>query len=133
MGVDNLVRLQDLTPMGQLLHEFELALPAPSVTVRQLIETRVRAEVEAYASGRRHAGYQLFEADEVELLLNQHDVKLPSKLSVERQVAIALKGFESNQFFIIINDSQVTSLDEPVFAADTEKVEFVRLIALVGG
>ena len=51
----------------------------------------------------------------------------------ERQCVRALRAFQGNQFFVIVNDTQVTHLDESIVVTDSTQVEFFRLRPLVGG
>lgn len=133
MLTDNLLRIRDVSAMGQMMHEFFLPMPEAEISVRQLIEVRVRAEVHDYMQGRKHSGYDLFDVDEVEKILNRHGVGQPPQLNVEKQVSRALSGFKANRFFVIVNDRQVTSLDQTVAISDASEVSFMQLLPLVGG
>ncbi len=133
MLTDNLLRIRDVSAMGQMMHEFFLPMPEAEISVRQLIEVRVRAEVHDYMQGRKHSGYDLFDVDEVEKILNRHGVGQPPQLDVEKQVSRALSGFKANRFFVIVNDRQVTSLDQTVAISDASEVSFMQLLPLVGG
>ncbi len=133
MLTDNLLRIRDVSAMGQMMHEFFLPMPEAEISVRQLIEVRVRAEVHDYMQGRKHSGYDLFDVDEVEKILNRHGVGQPPQLNVEKQVSRALSGFKANRFFVIVNDRQVTSLDQTVAISDASEVSFMQLVPLVGG
>ena len=54
---------------------------------------------------------------------------------VEEVAAVnaALQAFEDGLYFVFIDDVQQTSLDQQVFVNDSNRVLFVRLVALVGG
>jgi len=127
------INITDITAMGQLLHELQMSLPRPSIGIRELIDIRVRLEVENYIQGKRHAGYELFAVDEVEKLLNGRGSGVAPQFDAEKHVQRAMSGFSSNRFFVIVNDRQVTDIDEKVAVADTTNVSFMQLMPLVGG
>lgn len=54
-------------------------------------------------------------------------------MSRDDAVALALRGFGHNAFFVIVDDRQVTDLDAEIRLAPDTDVTFVRLVPLVGG
>jgi len=71
--------------------------------------------------------------EKVERLLNQKKNTARKKVDFEKQSYVALDGFIKNQFFVIINDKQVESLDQEVNLASVKDIEFIKLTPLVGG
>jgi len=48
-------------------------------------------------------------------------------------VANALQAFEDGIYYVFLDDTQQTALDEPVRLRDGSRVTFLRLVALAGG
>jgi len=51
----------------------------------------------------------------------------------EPLIAVALKAFTSNGFFMIFDGRQIVDLDEVLTVEDDSAVTFLRLVPLVGG
>ena len=132
MLTEKLLRVRDVSMRGDVLFEYELPMPSRVVTLRELIERRVRAQVEDYVAGGAAARAALFEVDEVERILNAHGAS-PATLDAERHVTRALAGFEGNAYVVIVNGVQVCSLDAPLPADAGTDVRFMRLVPLAGG
>ena len=111
----------------------ELLFPNNTITVADLIRQRVCLEVERFIETLTVQKNALVALTDEELQLNQKNERKPSDGLKERQCAKALKAFESNQFFVIVGDQQVTDPDEPIVVNDLIQVEFFRLRPLVGG
>lgn len=133
MLTSNILRIRDETAMGQVIYEFDLLLSKPQVSVKEIISERVKLEVENYRNKKKSKGYSLFEVDKVEQILNKYDLKTTSKLDIEKQVAIALRAFDSNEYFIIIDITQVDSLEQRVDITDNLQVSFLKLVPIMGG
>ena len=71
--------------------------------------------------------------DKVEKILNNKTKYQKDIVDFEKQSYVALDGFMTNQFFVIINDRQAESLDESVNLSAVKEVEFIKLTPLVGG
>ena len=102
-----------------------------TATAREIIRQRVRQEVERL---NREGGPQFPElvAPEMdERILN--GVRERQPVDWEAQFAKALKAFQGNGFLVLVDDRQVTGLDEEVQLADGSKVTFLKLVPLVGG
>ncbi len=133
MLTSNILRIRDETAMGQVIYEFDLLLSKPQVSVKEIISERVKLEVENYRNKKKSKGYSLFEVDKVEQIFNKYDLKITSKLNIEKQVAIALRAFDSNEYFIIIDITQVDSLEQRVDITDNLQVSFLKLVPIMGG
>jgi hypothetical protein len=112
----------------QLLAE----VPSP-VSLRELIQLRVREEVARYNANPAPRFNGLVQPLGFEAILNGYSLTRPRRLDWEKQAAIALEAFEHNGFFVFVDDRQVDDLDEELTLADTDVVSFVRLVPLVGG
>lgn len=127
------VTVQDETSRGESIRSFELELPDPAVTARELIRARVYEEVRAHNRSRPERFAGLVQPTDTERDLNGYRFRRRRRLDWHKQVEVALAAFESNGFLLLVDDRQVTSLDEEVRLRPGSRVSFLRLVPLVGG
>ena len=74
----------------------------------------------------------LIQPDETERLLNG---ARPSHrtLDWEKQYASAIAAFHGNGFLVLVDDRQITELDEAVDLRPQTQVTFLKLVPLIGG
>ena len=125
-----LIRDESLT--GKVAREFELELEAPTLTVKELIRRRVYEEVKTFNSNRNERYMGLIQPRAEELLLNPSGSQLRKK-DAEKQAEIALKAFDKNGFFLLIDNKQYSNPEEEVSLKQNSTVSFVKLTPLVGG
>jgi hypothetical protein len=89
-------------------------------TVAMLIEERVRAECDRVAGGARPR----------ELL---SELSLDLDRITDKIVDRALTAFARGKIFVIVNDRQVTALDEEIPIEETTEAVFLKLLPLKGG
>ena len=65
--------------------------------------------------------------------LNGYRFRKKKLIDAEEQVEIALTGFSTNKYFLLVDDRQVESLDDTFGITDRTKVTFLKLIQIVGG
>ncbi len=99
------VIVRDETPDGKTLRELCVELLTERLTARELIRSRVYQEVQDRGG----------------------DVDWRAEFEV------ALRAFESNGFFLIVGDEQVTELEHQLVVGPDTRVTFLRLVPLVGG
>lgn len=132
MLTEELLCIRDVSMRGEVLFEYVLPMPARAVVLRELIEQRVRRQVQDHLAGKPAATTSAFEVDEVERILNGREAG-SARIDADRHVARALAGFEANAYVVIVDGAQVCSLDARVpVSADTD-VRFMRLTPLAGG
>ncbi len=102
------------------------------LSVREIIRTRVREEVARYNLQDGPVFNGLVTPTDVEARVNGYRGGR-RRVDWERQAEVALRAFESNGFFVLVDDRQVDALDDMVDLRQTARVSFVRLVALVGG
>ncbi|MEM6264314.1 MAG: hypothetical protein AAGI38_17505 [Bacteroidota bacterium] len=129
----NTIVVKDRTIGGEDLNEIELRFETESVTVKDLITSRVIKEVERYNQGDPSVFSGLVVPEKVEKLLKKTEKPEKRIVDAEQQVYVALDGFTKNQFFVIINDKQAESLDEEIQLSSIKEIEFIKLTPLVGG
>jgi hypothetical protein len=122
------VLVYDETPGEGRSTPYRLQLASERITVRQLIERRVRAEVDAH--NRAPAG--VFPTAN-ERALNGERPREPRPLDPEAQCTVALSAFRAGRFFVLVDDHQVEDLDEEIVIGSDTEVGFFKLLPLVGG
>jgi hypothetical protein len=118
---------------GKVLHQVLVGFDSETVSVKDIIEARVRGEVETY--NKRLPDYYngLIEPTDAEKTINGYKLRIKKPIDGEKQVYVALDAFQKNGFFVLVDNQQCTSLDQPVqLTADTH-ISFVKLTPLVGG
>jgi hypothetical protein len=127
------VRIVDEAATGESLHEFQVTMPQPKVTIKDIIAARVEAEVEAYNAKVGEHLHGLVQPTEAEAVLNGFKLKKSVRVDVEKQTYVALDAFAKNGYFVFVDDLQAESLDQVVEIEGDTKVSFVKLTPLVGG
>ena len=110
-----------------------LSLPAERLTVRELIRERVYQEVKDYNTRQPEYFHGLVQPSATEQTLNGYRLKTPRQINWEEQFEKAVQAFQRNSFIILVNDRQVTELDQVIEVGLTPEVSFLKLIPLVGG
>jgi len=127
------VLMYDEAPGQGRTERVRLALVSERVTVRALIESRVRAEVAAVNAAPAREFRTLVQPTDAERTLNGFRLRKPKPLDADAQCAAAIRAFDQNGFFLLVDDRQVEGLDtEIVIGPDTE-IGFFKLVPLVGG
>ncbi len=115
------------------------------LTTRELIRQRVYQEVADYnqkftADPNQPLPKLLVTPTEMEARLNSKPSKIAPNLNPrtkqidwQEQCELACRGFESNAFFILIDDRQAEDLDEAFRVTIDTEITFVKLVPLVGG
>jgi hypothetical protein len=105
------VKIVEVSGAGRVGTTTLLELVSSRITLRDLVRTRVREEVarlNAEPDKQRH-------------------------LDWEQQADRAIEAFGRNGFFVLVDDRQVTELDEELELTADSDIRFVRLVQLVGG
>ncbi len=124
------VKVTDKTHSGDILSESMIELFTEIVTVKQLIHSRVTQEVEKL-------DYKC-KADTVklcgeELLISEFQLGSKKELDLEKCQKAAIHAFQSNNYFLLIDNKQVTCLEEAILVSSTTEITFLKLIPLAGG
>jgi hypothetical protein len=127
------VHVYDETTSGERSGELTLDFLTEVVSVRELIRARVYQEVTEYNANRPTRFRGLVQPGETERRLNGSRPHQPRRIDWETQYAKALDAFGRNGFLLLVDDVQLTELDEQVTLHHDTKVTFLRLVPLVGG
>jgi hypothetical protein len=127
------VQVVDETTRGERTSELRLELLDERVTVRELIRSRVYQEVAEHNARQAGAFRGLVRPTEAERTLNGAWPRAGRRVDWERQLERALEAFSANGFLLLVDDRQVTDLEETVDLGPQSVVTFLRLVPLVGG
>ena len=125
--------IKDESMTGVVQNTIEVNFSTELVTVKDIIESRVAAEVKKYNDTLGEYFNSLIQPTEAERTLNGYKMRERKRIDAEKQTYVALKAFKENSFFVLIDDKQIENLDETFRASDLLSVSFVKLTALVGG
>jgi hypothetical protein len=123
----------DQTATGQTTGETVLEFLTESITVRELIRSRVYQEVDDYNRKQPEYFRGLIEPTDSERTLNGTRVRKGREIDWKQQFAEACRAFDRNGFFVLVDDRQAESLDEQITLGPQTTVSFVKLTPLVGG
>jgi hypothetical protein len=115
------------------LNEISIKVSDERLTVKDIIEARVYAEVEDYNNKLTQIFTGLVQPTDAEVSLNGFKLRRIKKIDGEKQVYTALDAFQKNGFFVLIDNKQAESLDEKVLVSNESTVSFVKLTPLIGG
>jgi len=127
----NTLTIKDQKLNGETANEIQLEFDKRNINLKELIEARVREEVKKYSHSSNLPYQGLVTPKEIETTLNKE--KKLKRIDIEKQVYVALDGFQKNRFFVLINDQQIDDLDFYINIEEVEYVSFLRLTPLVGG
>jgi len=116
--------VHDMKLTGKIYNQTKLVLQERQITLEELIKERVLQEV---------ASHNTFSLGKAFPGLVQPVVEDSSTIDAKKQVAIALKGFQENRFFVMVNDKQISSLSELLTIENDTRISFLKLVLLIGG
>ncbi|HVF79001.1 MAG TPA: hypothetical protein VNA28_11950 [Solirubrobacteraceae bacterium] len=123
--------VRDETTAGDVLHALELQLASETLDVGALIEARVNQEVRAHNGAPSEPFAGLVEPVARETAAN--GTRPVARIDAGRQVAVAKEAFLRGRVLILVDDRQVTELDERVTLRPGGHVTFLKLVPIVGG
>lgn len=95
----------------------------PKITVRTLIESRIRSEVD-----RRSEDLPVQKR-----FVNPSKKPLWKKVNFDAQIKTACETFDRGQLIVLLPGRQAQTLDETLTLEDGDEVTFLRLVPLIGG
>lgn len=128
------LRIVDETTSGEIYNEIVLRLASTRVRARDVIEERVRQEVQKHNDSKIKKLFAgLVQPSDTEKEVNGYRFKKSKTIDADKQVELALTGFTENKYFFLVDDLQVESLDDEFGITDQTKITFLKLIPVVGG
>ncbi|UFH60294.1 hypothetical protein [Sulfurovum mangrovi] len=122
--MSNTVVVNDKQLTGKVYRQIKLVIDESQITLKDLIIERVLQET---TNHNTHSLEKVFTG-----LVNPAD-ESAGMVDAEKQISIALKGFQENRFFVLVNDRQISSLDEMLSIDNKTRVSFIKLVPLIGG
>lgn len=127
------ISIYDETTLGERTNELTLEFLTETVTVREIIRSRVYQEVTEYNALLSGLFRGLIQPRQAERTKDGVKLNEKRRLDWREQYEKALTGFSSNGFLLLVGDKQMTELDQVVELRSTTPVTFLRLVPLVGG
>ena len=125
--------LRDETLSGDLTQELVLEFETETVSVREIIRSRVYQEVSDYNAGIGKNFRGLVQPQGSTVVKDGYLLKERRTIDWHEQFVRATEAFESGRIIIIAGERQVDALDEQIRLAPGACVSFLRLVPLVGG
>jgi hypothetical protein len=127
-----------------LFADFSIPLPPElgdggALTLRELIERVVRAEVDAFNQRRQERRLvRALTAREIDAGVDKGKVDMGGRESrqpadADEAVGTALEAFEDGLYLVVVDGVEQRDLDGQVFLNPDSRVAFVRLTMLAGG
>ncbi len=126
-----MLSIVDETMSGKQRCAGDFHFDTETLTLRELISRRVQQEVERFNRSDVEVFRGLMEPEGIERLLN--GVRERPVLDWEKQVAKAITAFQGNGFLVLVDDRQITDLDQNLQLTAQTNVAFLKLVPLVGG
>jgi len=123
------LQIKDESTSGEILNKILLQFESEYITVEQLIKARIETEIERYEKDAEEYKNGLVLPTHLEKRLNKSN----KRIDAEKQLYVALKSFQENGFFILVDDEQVDELHQKVLVDESTDVSFIKLTPLVGG
>jgi len=127
--------IRDETMSGRTTGELTLDVLNETITVRELIRSRVYQEVQDHNRRSDQTPFNgLVTPRDEERALNVPKAPRPRRqIDWKQQFEVACDAFTRNGFFLLVNERQAETLDEEITLRHDTNVSFVKLTPLVGG
>ncbi|QOC93765.1 hypothetical protein [Micromonospora craniellae] len=128
------VTFVDESTAGARTPAWALQIFEERLTLRELIRRRIHQEVAEHNAASPQPRRLLVEPNATEQALNgDRAQRSRRRVDAQRQVALAEEAFGRNGFVVLVDDRQVTELDDEVDLRRDTEVTFLKLVPLVGG
>ena len=117
-------------PEGQRLLQTQLTVPA-TLTVRELISRKVEQEVAEYLARARPGISGEYLSPAALIKAQTPDALAPGAIAVE--IARAQQAFAARDYMIVIDNHRIVDSDAVVTLSPTTRIEFIKILPLVGG
>jgi hypothetical protein len=119
------------TTAGERCSAGTFQFDAATLTLRELIRVFVQQEVKRFNEAGSEVFRGLVEPDASERILN--GVRERPVLDWEKQFAKAIAAFKGNGFLVLLDERQITDLDETLHLTPESQLTFLKLVPLMGG
>ena len=121
----------DETTAGERQSAGAFQFDAVTLTLRELIRVRVQQEVKRFNETESEVFRGLVQPDPSERILN--GVRERPVLDWEKQYNKAIAAFKGNGFIVLLDERQITDLDETLHLTPQSQLTFLKLVPLMGG
>jgi hypothetical protein len=119
-------------PTGQRTSHVRLTLPVATLTVQELIAHKVRQEVEEFLTHQRSDVSGEYRTPE-ELLGVTPSASHGVTGTVSDEIARAQQAFTARAYMIVVDNQRVWEPDTQLTLRPETRVEFIKILPLVGG
>lgn len=127
-----LMRDEEMT--GKALGEFTLDVLTESLTVRELLRSRVYQQIKDHNVRQTGIFDEIVQPSADEQVLNgERTARQNRPKDWKPYFERAVKAYEANRILVIVDDEQTESLDQQVRVHSRTEVVFMKLVPLVGG
>ncbi len=127
------VQDQSTASLGKTEHTFRVRVSGETISVRDLIRSRVYQEVEQYNSRQPEVFRLLVQPGDAERAGSGFRMPRPRHINPDEQFDATIEAFERNGFVVLVDDRQVDRLDAKISLRPDTMVTFLKLVPLVGG
>jgi hypothetical protein len=127
------ITVRDETTGGQTDHEFSLEFLTEQIDVRELIRGRVYQEVQDFNRKKPSEFRGLVQPTDAERTLNGFRLRDAREIDWKKQFQQATDAFDAGRILILVNDKQMSSLEDKIELRPDTDIAFLRLMPLVGG
>ena len=114
-----------------------VAFPEPRLALRSIIALKVQVEVEkANRDRQKPLPLSVRYLTDEELLPSRGGTVEPARpreVDRDAEVAKALEAFGERRYFVVLDGHRLEDLDEVIALTPASKLQFVRILPLVGG
>jgi hypothetical protein len=114
-------------------NSFTIRVSGETISVRELLRLRIFQEVEDYNNRQPEVFRMLVQPGEAERTLNGYKFHKPRAIDPQAQFEKVVEAFHGNGFIVLVDDRQVSTLDDEIALRPETSVTFLKLIPLVGG
>jgi len=119
------------TTAGERCNAGEFQFDDATLTLRELIRVFVQQEVKRFNEAGSEMFRGLVQPDPSERILN--GVRERPVLDWEKQFTKAIAAFTGNGFVVLLDERQMTDLDETLHLTPQSQLTFLKLVPLMGG
>ena len=123
--------VRDEDTAGGAVAENAVELPEGTMTLRELLRSRIEQEVTRFNASRNEVFQGLVEPTGAERTLN--GPRVAREVRWEPQFEAAVEAFERTRLLVLVDGHQQESLDAPLEVRPDTEVVFLRLVPLAGG
>lgn len=127
------LKIFDQTTTAEREPAMTLKLASERISVRELIERRVREEVEQFNSRKPELYRGLVQPTDAEKTLNGYRLRKSKSIDWRQQAEAAIEAFSKGSILLLVDDRQVDSLTEELGVTSDSEVVFLKLVPLIGG